>query len=106
MTGRACGCILIVYPDYPIAFVHVHFVSESLIKDAMLRFLEYLNLRVVRTQVTLSAGVRSSCLFLGETMSSMARGTATFTSIRVDPSDTGVWPSGRVKLSVLEHFDV
>ena len=68
MAGRARRRILIVYSDYPFAFIHIHLVSESLVKDTVLRFLVHFNLWMVRSEVALSAGVRTSCLFFGETV--------------------------------------
>ncbi len=64
MAGSARGSILIVDPDYPLAFVHIHLVAEGLIKDAMLRFLVHFDLRMIRTKMAFAAGIGASCLFL------------------------------------------
>src|SRR5262249_4399315 len=70
----------------------------------MLGFLVHLNLRVIRTEVALPTSLRLPRLRDRERVPGVTGATASRTAIWIDPTDAGVRPRRRVKMSSGQHF--
>ena len=66
----------------------------------MLGFHIDLDLRMIRSQVTLSTGFRFSGLHNRETVASMATGAASQTTVKINPSHTNIGPGLGIQAAI------
>jgi hypothetical protein len=72
-------------------------VHLGAVDDAVLGFVVDLDLRMIRADVALAAGIGRAGLRLAEAVASMTGGAGAEAAVRVDPPDAGVGPGARLR---------
>ena len=92
MAGGTGRCRGIIDSGDPLVGIQVHLVDEGPVGDTVLGLVVDLDLRMVGSDMALSAGIRGARLGLGETVAAVAGGARTFAAVRVQATDTRVGP--------------
>src|SRR5262249_46417333 len=104
VAGRAGRRPAVVLAHAPGGLLQVELVLVRGVEYAVLGFLVDLDLRVIRPEVALAAGVRLARLRLGEIVAGVTRAARSERAIGIDPADAGVGPGVGIELAAREHF--